>query len=257
MEIVMHPSQTQIDLGTYLTFEAIIFVLIFIALGSCLYLITQLGQGSLIIPFTHFGAGIIFLGLARAFTFLTTMEIYRLQPVTLDLWEHVIFYIAMISFVWGVIRLRQIATMPSTAGYAMRDSFLLISLFLVEFLVFGLAQPLENSLAPVLKDSIVTGLGIPHIISFLLVILVGIRVYLIKTEWFKLLPLGIYPMLAFLLLLSIKHLAQLLIHSWGIINIPSDILIIIDQFLLILAFISLTFGFLRISGSLEQSHKLS
>lgn len=253
----MHPSHAQLDLSTYLTFEAIIFVLIFIALGSCLYLITQLGQGSLIIPFTHFGAGIVFLGLSRAFTFLTTMEIYKLQPVTLDLWEHVIFYIAMTSFIWGVIRLRQIATMPSTAGYAMRDSFLLISLFLIEFLVFGLAQPLESSLAPALKNSIVTGLGIPHIISFLLVTLIGIRVYLIKTEWFKLLPLGIYPILSFLTLLSVKHLIQLLTHSWGIINVPQDIIIIVDQFMLILAFISLTFGFLRISGSLEQSHKNS
>lgn len=235
-----------------LTFEAVIFILAFIALGSCLYLVTQFGQGALIIPFTHFGSGIIFLGLSRAFLFLANMGVYSLEQETLDLWQHIIFYLAMGSFIWGGVRLRQIATMPASAGYMIRDFYLLVALFLVEFLVFGLAQPLNGILSPVLASPLIKGLGLTHIVSLILVAIAGSQIYAIKSDWAKLLPVGLYPILTFFIILGTKHTFELLNNNWQLVTLPIDVFLVVDQFLLILAFLSLTFGFLRISAINEQ-----
>lgn len=236
--------------------EGIILFLVLVGVCICFYLIKKFGHGSLTLPFTYFGVGTLLLGVMRTFVFLESLEIINLQNVTFEIWWHAIFYLSMITFILGGIKLDELATKPVSAGFAAKDKYILLVLFAAALFVLFIGQPLEKSLGVILAESLIYKLGLHHFLSFILAFIAAFYTYRIKGSWSKFLTSSIYPFLGFLSLMTLQHFWALLNHTWRILHFEMEAVAQVEQFIVIVALLFLNLGFLSTALSFQNKEQV-
>lgn len=236
------PANPLMQYGDYL-----IFALILGAFGLGLYVVKEIGPGALNVSFVSFSTGILLIGLSRLFLFMSDQGIYRLEDADLHIWWHLIFYFGLLCFIWGGMRLKQISSSNQPTGFGMNDKLLLGFLTLMSLVIFFIAQPLEQTLSPVLVGSFVDKLGIHHFIAVTLAVIVAFYMYYIKNNWGKMLSVSVTPIMVFLCLMGMQHLWELLTESWKVIPVTTEWGEQVEQFIVIPALIFIIYGFIRVA----------
>lgn len=234
-------------------FEALIFLLILVALFLCLQLIRVIAKGVMNVIFWSFTLGIFLLGASRLFLFLADTGVYQLHEVTLHIWWHVIFYLSMLSFIWGGVRLMEIAKSPTPVGFSQKDKILFAFFLLITVSIFLSAAPLESILSPLLAGSAFDTLGLHHFIAVILGLIAAFYLFTLKTTWGKLLTVGVMPIVVFLALMGVQHLWELLTESLKVIVLPNATVELVEQFIVIPAFLFFIVALLRITKVVKAS----
>lgn len=229
-----------------LIFEILIFALIISAFFLCLYLIRAIGKGVMNVIFWSFTFGIFLFGASRLLLLLTDSGVYRLNEVTLHVWWHIIFYLSMLSFIWGGIRLREIGKSQTPVGFSRKDKILFSVFLLITAGIFVIAMPLETTLMPFLVNSPIDKLGLHHFLAVILGLITAFYLFTLKSTWGKLLTVGIMPIIAFLALIGLQHLWEFLTESLKVIVLPETSIELIEQLIVIPGLLFFNFALIRI-----------
>ncbi|MBI2022040.1 hypothetical protein HYS93_04160 [Candidatus Daviesbacteria bacterium] len=235
--------------------ELFSFIFLVAALILTVYNIGNIGPGVLNVVFISFFFGVLFLGLTRVFIFLTDQGFYQITDETLHLWWHVIFYLGMISFIWGGYRLKQISTAEHPSGFNNSDKIFFGLLSLAVVGIFLVANPFESTLAKILEESVIASLGLHHFLAFILASVAAWYIYYIKNNWGNLLSVGAVPILVFLSLMGLQHFWELVTESWKLISIPESTIEQVEQLIIIPAYLLLIFAMLKTAKIIQGQTK--
>lgn len=229
-----------------LLFEILIFLLIITAFLLCLQLIRVIAKGVMNVIFWSFAIGISLFGASRLFLLLADSGIYQLHDVTLHIWWHIIFYLGILSFIWGGVRLTEIAKSQTPVGFSQKDKIIFGVFLLITAGIFVIAMPLETTLTPLLVDSPIDKLGMHHALAVILGLVSAFYLFTLKSTWGKLLTAGIMPIIAFLALIGLQHLWEFLAESLKVIVLPDTTIEFVEQLIVIPALFFFNFALLRI-----------
>lgn len=227
-------------------FEILIFSLIITALFLCFQLIRTIAKGVMNVIFWSFTLGIFLFGASRLFLLLEDSGVYQLHEVTLHVWWHIIFYLGVVSFIWGGMRLMEIAKSQTPVGFSQKDKIIFAVFLLITAGIFVIAMPLENTLMPLLVDSPIDKLGLHHFVAVILGLVAAFYLFTLKSIWGKLLTVGIMPIIAFLALIGLQHLWEFLAESLKVIVLPDATIEFVEQLIVIPALLFFNFALLRI-----------
>ncbi len=223
------------------------FVLVIVALLASLYVIYIIGTGMINVTFISFAAGVFFIFLSRAFMYLADEGVYQLSDATFHIWWHLLFYLSMLSFIWGGMRLQQISGSEKPEGFHGKDILVLGSLLLASAGIFLIANPVEPALAQVLTGSSIHAIGLHHFLAVVLAVQAASLMLYIKKNWGQILAIGMTPVLIFIILMGVQHLWELLTESWQLLNISESSIEQVEQFIVIPAFFFLIYGMTKIA----------
>lgn len=229
-----------------LIFEILIFSLIITALFLCFQLIRTIAKGVMNVIFWSFTLGIFLFGASRLFLLLADSGVYQLHGVTIHIWWHIIFYLGVLSFIWGGVRLTEIAKSQTPVGFSQKDKILFAIFLLITAGIFLIATPLETMLMPLLVGSPIETLGLHHFVAVILGLVAAFYLFTLKSTWGKLLTVGIMPIIAFLALIGLQHLWEFLTESLKVIVLPDATIEFIEQLIVIPALLFFNFALLRI-----------
>ena len=229
-----------------LIFEILIFSLIITALFLCFQLIRTIAKGVMNVIFWSFTLGIFLFGASRLLLLLADSGVYQLHEVTLHIWWHIIFYLGVLSFIWGGMRLTEIAKSQTPVGFSQKDKIIFAVFLLITAGIFVIAMPLEATFTPLLVDSPIDKLGLHHGIAVILGLVAAFYLFTLKSTWGKLLTVGIMPIIAFLALIGLQHLWEFLAESLKVIVLPDATIEFVEQLIVIPALLFFNFALLRI-----------
>lgn len=193
-------------------FEAINYLLGIIAFVCSLYIVRKTRQMSLSVPFVYFSSGTLLLILSLLFFKFNELGIYHLSEITLQIWEHFIIYLSLISFILGGIRFKQVCADASNK-LALIDKLVLILLILSGIAIFIVANHYEIYLFPLFHDSVIERFGLHHFTVFLLAVISAFYINYVKKDWSAVLSVSSRNFLAFLVLIGIIHFWELVTES--------------------------------------------
>lgn len=235
--------------------EPIIFLLIAIVFVITLTIVLKIGSGVLNVVFVSFMTGILLLGLSRLFLHLSDLGYYQLSSVTTHIFWHLIFYLSMLSFIWGGVRIKEISSSQSPIGFHSKDGIVLGALVVVSVGIFLIAQSLEPVLAPMLVGSFVDTFGLHHFIAVILAAFVAYYMYYIKVNWGQLLSVSVGPIIVFLSLMGAQHFWELLTESWKYIPIEEATGEHVEQLIVIPALAFLVIAMYRVKKVINAQTK--
>lgn len=199
-----------------------LFGLIAWAILLLIMIIKKIGRGAVNVVFGSFLSGVILLGESRLLLDLGDRGVYSLSEASLHIWWHSIFYLSMLSFIWGGKRTKEIASAKIPEGFGQRDARVLGTMQGLGLLVFVLAPRLEPMIERASTMSLIGSWGLHHLLAMILGIMAASYMFYIQKNWGQVLSAGVGYWIWFLALMGIQHLWELLTESWGIIGIDSD-----------------------------------
>lgn len=221
-------------------------LLIVLALGFCIYMVLSLGGGALNVLFVPLIFGILFFGASKFFIYLNDNGYYNLSETTFHIWWHLLYYLSLLSFIWGGRRIKNISRGGKPIGFSLKDLVLAYFLVLAAASVFLLATPLESVMVPLFDNTIIDRLGLHHVGAVILGFVAAWYIYHIKGSWGQMLSVGVTPMLIFLALLGVQHFWELLTESWKIIILKPEAIEEVEKWTVLVALIFLNIGLVRI-----------
>lgn len=174
-----------------------------------------------VLSYLFIGTGVFFA--VTIFQKLAESGIYTISEDSTDVWWHVLFYIAMISYYLGFKTLAKLGTSETTDTAVDTNKSKLwgiVSLFLVAvvFIIPHWADSFINSYTA----SKVAEFGLHHFIAFALAGVVGAYLFMAKIFFGQIGKAIAAPMIIAIWSLCLQHFWELLTESWKVFEITSD-----------------------------------
>ena len=176
-------------------------------------------------------------------------EFFGIADESMDIWWHLMFYLAMFSFYFGFKKLANLGGTDSansavTSSGAKSWGIFSAIVLVVIFLIPSWAEPWINAYTA----SRIAELGAHHFLAFVMAGVVG--AYLLSAKIF-LGQIGraiASPMIIAIWALSIQHFWELLTESWKVIDLTSDKIEGGEKIFLIIAAVCVTSAALRLKS---------
>lgn len=223
-----------------------VFPLIVISIILTALVIRRIGKGVLNVIFFSYLFGIFFFGLTYLFILLTGAGFYQISEASYHFWWHLIFYLSMLSFIWGGYRLKEIASTQKAKGWGPKDMIFFSLIISASLFVFILPTIYEQQLQLILEGSTFNNLGIHHFIAFLLALAAMAVMVYIKNAWGKLLSVSSTPMIIFLSFMTMLHLWELLAETYKVVHVSELMGEAIEQFIVIPGLFFFIYAIMRV-----------
>ncbi len=180
-------------------------------------------------------------------------DFFRISDESMDVWWHVMFYLAVFSYYLGFKTLVNLSTAEGQTGSALGAEkkwgvFALI-LLIVVFIIPNMAEPIVTAY----ETSPVGQLGLHHFLAFILAGVVGS--YLISAKK-RLGQIGLAistPMVVAIWAFCLQHFWELLTESWKVMEITSENIEGVERIFLIIASVSIVYAAMRLKSFAEKS----
>lgn len=225
--------------------EYVILILLVVALLVIIIVIKKFGGGMMSQLFRYFSTATALLIVMRLFIHLVELEVISVASGALHFWWHVIFYLAMLSFFFGLKGMVDLADGREDKMAKMVSKWQLTSIVAVLAIVF-LSITTGNSWASFYDNSLLEGAGLHHFIAFAISVLVVY--YLIQSKKkIGMIGAGIaMPLTIGLSFWGFQHFWELLTESWKILTFTDEVIEHVEQYLVVIAVISLIYSFVQL-----------
>ncbi len=226
----------------------ILFLLI-VALLVIKKVIKKFGGGMLSQLFSYFSVGTIFLILMRLFIHFVELNILSVASGALHFWWHVMFYLAMLSFFFGLKGMVDLADGKEDKIAKMISKWQFTSVVAVLVIMF-FSITTGNSWASFYEGALFENVGLHHFVAFAISALV---VYYLVQSKKKIGTIGTGIAMPFTIGLSfwgLQHFWELLTESWKIILLDDEIIEHVEQYFVIIAVFALIYSFVQLKKSI-------
>lgn len=213
--------ETLINLGYYVS--SIGFLVATVLTFKAVYKTTQSGLKT-VLMYLFIGTGIFFA--ITVFQKLAEAGFYNIPDESVDVWWHIMFYMAMFSYYFGFKALAGLANAESGTTTAVDTNTTagktwgIISLVLlaIVFIIPNFVEPLVDSYL----SSRLAELGAHHFLAFAMAGVVGAYLFSAKIFLGQLGRAIAVPMLIAVWALCLQHFWELLTESWKVFEVTSD-----------------------------------
>ena len=237
--------------------EYVILVGLFVGILIIRQIVNKFGASIMGKLFKYFLIGTILLFAMRLFVHLVDVGTLQIADGSREFWWHIIFYLALISFYFGLKGLVNLAEGKENKIAENVGKWSVFSL-IAAIVIFILASTTGSSLAGFYENPIFSSFGLHHFIAFGLACL--IVYYLLQTkEKIGMIGAGIArPFMLSLLFWGLQHLWELLGESWKIVQVTDFQIERVEQYLVIPAVCILIYTLLQLKkvtgGSTNKSN---
>lgn len=236
--------------GTSPAVEGIIALLFLGTLLLSALMVRRFGTSVYGAPFIHILTGIILLGLIQLLFALAG----GLDESTLMLWWHLLFYLAMSSFLAALNRIRS-TERGIPEGFGTRDWLLMGTLLVAATVLLLLARAANPWVESWLPDSLADRSGLFHFLAFTFAGVLASRML-----WMRLhrdhtgAPVEAFAMgfAGALILLAFIHLWELLTESWKVIMVSNEVIEAAERVIWVGVFLALLVGLARVTVLLSR-----
>lgn len=236
--------------------EMIIFTAILVGCGVFASIGFSIKTGYLTIAMISFSLGTLLFGLSRLMLYLFDQSILTLDGEVVHLLWHMLFYLSLASFSWGVIRIKAIAAQRNKSALGSVDILLWVGLLAVGIVLFTAHKFLNTFLLPVAYHPIFALYGAHHAIAFVMGAVAAYYFLYIRRSWGSLLGSNMIYLLAALALLGLQHLWELLTENLKFIAVSDTVIEGTEQIIVLLASLLIAWAALSIQHMWQNSHKL-
>ncbi len=173
---------------------------------------------------------------------------FRIAPESMDVWWHIMFYMAMISFYFAFKTLAGLgssdASAPAHPNEGRTWGIISIVLLVIIFIVPSIAEPwVQAYLASRLAE-----LGAHHFLAFALAGVVGAYVFSAKIFLGQIGKAISGPMIVAIWALALQHMWELLVESWKVIEVTGEVGEGVEKIFLTIAAISIIYSVSRLKA---------
>lgn len=212
------------------------------------------GQSGLktVLSYLFIGTGTFFV--ITVFQKLSNVGVFGISAETTDIWWHVMFYAAMISFYIGFKALARLGSAEGGAATVSTDTGMvwgtITLIILVTAFVFASSS---ESIMNAYSSSRMGELGLHHFIAFALAGIVGAYLFSAKLFLGQIGRAIASPMIVGIWALSAQHLWELLTESLKVITATSDVIEGVEKIFLITAAVCITMAAMRLKSFAKTS----
>lgn len=221
-------------------------VFFFVSAGIILSAKQKLGQSALgtVFSYLFIGTGVFFV-----VTFFLRLgpDFFGVADSSLDIWWHLMFYMAMISYYFGFKALAGLGmgevTDPMESQKKARNWGIFVLLALV---VIFIIPKYADDVTSMYTASPLASFGLHHFIAFVLAGTVGWYLLSAKRNLGQIGHAIATPMIFAIWALALQHLWELFNESWKVIHVVGNMGEIVERFILIVASVFITYAALRL-----------
>jgi hypothetical protein len=202
-----------------------------------------------VLSYLFIGTGVFFA--ITVFQKLAEAGVYSIGEESPDIWWHVMFFLAMISYYLGFKKLARLGTSETSDAnvvsstnvsklWGIFSAFLLVVIFIIP----NWAESMIN----VYTNSKLAGFGLHHFIAFALAGVVGAYLFMAKLFFGQIGKALAVPMILALWSLALQHFWELLTESWKVIQVTSENIEGVEKIFLTIAAICVIFATLRLKS---------
>jgi hypothetical protein len=203
---------------------------------------TKVGKSALrtVLSYLFIGTGTFFV--ITIFQTLGT-DYFGISDDSMDMWWHVMFYLAMGSYFLGIKALTKLGGDVPPKGAGVWGVFSVIVLAVV-FVIPGAAEPavLQYSSSPI------AALGFHHFLSFAVAALVASYLLSARKNLGMIGKAIASPMLIAIIALCIQHFWELLFESWKVVQVTTEVGEGIEKIFLITAAVCMMLAATRLTA---------
>ncbi|OHB10019.1 MAG: hypothetical protein A3G05_01870 [Candidatus Zambryskibacteria bacterium RIFCSPLOWO2_12_FULL_45_14] len=176
-------------------------------------------------------------------------DFFGITDESVDIWWHVMFYLAMISYYFGfkaLVRLgsTENATVATTSVAGKTWGIFSLLVLIVVFIIPSQAEPLVNSYV----SSRFGELGAHHFLAFIIAGVVGAYLFSAKVFLGQIGRAIAAPMIIAIWALCVQHFWELLTESWKVIALTSDKIEGVEKIFLTISAISVIYAASRLKA---------
>ena len=200
-----------------------------------------------VLSYLFIGTGAFFI--ITVFQKLVVAGFYNIADDSQDIWWHLMFYIAMISYYLGFRTLARLGatettnTEVSTAKSSLWGYFSLFLLVLIFFLPNA-----SDSVVTMYTSSRLAGFGLHHFIAFILAGVIGAYLFMAKLLFGQIGKAVAGPMIIALWAFALQHAWELLFESWKMVIVTTEVGEGVERIFLIIASVSIVYAALRLQS---------
>lgn len=177
-------------------------------------------------------------------------DFFGVSDSSLDIWWHLMFYMAMTSYLLGFRSLARLGTQemdvdPAKSLAAARNWGIFVLLALV---VIFLAPKAADGIIMTYTSSPLASFGLHHFIAFAFAIAVGMYLMSVKKNLGQVGRAIASPMIVATWFLGLQHLWELLNESWKVVHVEADFGESVERLILIVAAVCITYAALRLKA---------
>jgi hypothetical protein len=200
-----------------------------------------------VLTYMFIGTGTFFF--ITVFQKLAEMGVYGIDSSSTDIWWHIMFYMAMISFYLAFKSLAHLGSsdnsgaMASTSGaktWGVISAVLLVVIFII--------PTMTDSIVQIYTSSRAAGLGAHHFIAFAMAGVVGAYVFSAKIFLGQIGKAIASPMIIAIWALSLQHFWELLNESWKVIPVTPNVGEGVEKIFLTIASICIIYSVTRLKA---------
>lgn len=234
--------ETLISLGYYVSSVGFLVATIF-AYNA----FTASSQSGLktVLSYITIGTGTFFV--ITVFQKMAELGFYSVADESVDIWWHVMFYLAMVSFYFAFKSLAKLGSTDSSSvgadtgkTWAILSGIILVLVFVIPNWAEGLVQAYESSR--------LAELGAHHFLAFAMAGVVGAYVFSAKIFLGQIGKAIASPMIIAIWALCLQHFWELLTESWAVIEITSDKIEGVEKIFLTISAISIIYAVTRLQA---------
>ncbi|MDB4978444.1 MAG: hypothetical protein JWM56_630 [Candidatus Peribacteria bacterium] len=214
--------------------------------------IGRYGASELSTIFSSFIVAALLLGACRLFIVFVNNGIIHISDDGMAMGWHIIFYLAMITFIMGA---RSLVTLSKEGQSAVTNKIILIwsvIVAVVTLLVFIFAAQIDEAYMKIFGGTALEAFGIIHFIAFLLAGIAAFYVFQ-RTKVGAVTKVLSTPLLIAIGFMSLQHLWELLVESWKVIPIPSSMIEQVELIFVVPSYVLFAFAFLRLYRLVSRS----
>lgn len=175
-------------------------------------------------------------------------EFFGISAESMDMWWHIMFYMALLSYFFGFRALVGLGvdenTNSNVIGAEEKWGIFAVIVLIVIFIIPNWADPVTQ----VYSSSAIAGVGLHHFLSFILAAGVGYYLFNAKKNLGQIGQAIANPMIIGILALAGQHFWELLYESLKIVNVTSDTGEGIEKIFLIIFSVSIIYTSLRLKA---------
>lgn len=239
--------------------DMLIILLILIIPFIVLSVIMKFKKSAIGILFVYLFIGVIFLGVSSILVFVPTAEILKLDDIRFHVLWHSIFYLAMIGFILGGAKSKNLTSLARKEVSHSKDHskdinhisiFLVLSIIglILFFIVAKNSNDATNSLFVFFDKT-----GFHHFIAFLLAGISSSYFVFLKKNFGQLFSIIAVPILIALALFSLQHFWELLTENWQIIALTESFIEGTEKLIIMPAYILILISFIKARKFLAEN----
>lgn len=211
--------------------------------------VRKFGKSALgsIFSYLFIGTGIFFV-----ITVFQTLgeDFFRISHESVDIWWHIMFYMALIFYYFGLRFLVGLGSTETDANQGVKIGaektwgILALILLAIIFIVPSWVEPVITTY----ESSPLGQLGLHHFLAFILSGVVGSYLFSAKKNLGQIGRAIANPMVIAIWALSIQHLWELLTESWKVIVVSGDTIEGIERFFLVVSAIGIAYAAWRLKS---------